>query len=103
MSVALHAEWTKLRTLSSNAWLLLAVVALMIALSIGIIAATSCPAADCGQDAGRISLSGIYLGQAIVAILAVMAISGEYGTGMIRTTLAAMRIDWPFSAPRRRC
>ncbi len=30
------------------------------------------------------------MGQAIVAVLAVVAITGEYGTGMIRTTLTAM-------------
>ena len=31
-----------------------------------------------------------YLGQAVVAVVAVLAVSGEYGTGMIRTTMAAM-------------
>src|SRR5262249_47577246 len=32
----------------------------------------------------------IYLGQAVVAVLAVLAISEEYSTGMIRVSLAAM-------------
>ena len=41
-------------------------------------------------DVTKLSLTGVYLGQAVVAIVAVLAISGEYGTGMIRTTLAAM-------------
>ena len=35
-------------------------------------------------------LIGIDLSQAVVAVLAVLVISGEYGTGMIRVTLAAM-------------
>jgi ABC-2 type transport system permease protein len=38
----------------------------------------------------KLSLTGTYLGQAVVAIVAVLAVGGEYGTGMIRTTLAAM-------------
>jgi ABC-2 type transport system permease protein len=41
-------------------------------------------------DPAKLSLTGIQLGQALVVILAVLAISGEYHTGMIRTTLAAM-------------
>ncbi len=88
MSLAIHAEWTKFRTLASNGWLLLAVVALTLALSIAVLTATTCTAAGCG-DAAKISFSGVYLGQAVVAILAVMAVSGEYSTGMIRTTLSA--------------
>jgi ABC-2 type transport system permease protein len=43
--------------------------------------ATRCPATGCGQDPAKVSLSGIDLGQAVVAIQAVLAISGEYGTG----------------------
>jgi len=35
-------------------------------------------------------LPGIQLGQAVIATLAVLAISSEYSTGMIRTTLTAM-------------
>jgi ABC-2 type transport system permease protein len=35
-------------------------------------------------------MTGIYLGQTVVAVLAVLAISEEYGTGMIRATLSAM-------------
>jgi ABC-2 type transport system permease protein len=33
---------------------------------------------------------GVYIGQALVAILAVMIISGEYSSGMIRITLTAV-------------
>jgi len=90
MREAAHAEWTKLRTAPGTLWLLLAVIALTVALSAGAAAAVRCPSAGCGQDPAKISLTGIELGQAIVAVLAVLAISGEYGTGMIRTTLTAM-------------
>ncbi len=58
-------------------------------------AAFSCPAArggclDTGADPAKISLTGIYLGQVCTAVLGVVVIGEEYGTGMIRVTLAAM-------------
>jgi ABC-2 type transport system permease protein len=86
---SLHAEWTKLRTLASTFWLLLAVAALTVAVSAAADAATKCPSGGCADDPAKISLTGIYLGQAVVAVLAVMAVSGEYGTGMIRLTVTA--------------
>ncbi|MEV6867344.1 ABC transporter permease [Streptosporangium subroseum] len=90
MRQQLHAEWTKLRTVTGTGWLLLGTVMLTLAVSAAAAAAVSCPPAGCDYDTAEISLFGVQLGQAIVAILAVPAISGEYGTGMIRTTLAAM-------------
>ena len=94
---ALHAEWTKLRTLASTWWLLLAAAALTVAVSAAVAAAYRCSpgaAGGCapavtGADPAKISLTGVYLGQVIVALLAVLAVGGEYGTGMIRVTLAA--------------
>jgi ABC-2 type transport system permease protein len=87
---ALRAEWTKARTLAGTWWLLLAVIALNTAVGGGAATAVTCQAAGCDQDPARIALSGIDLSQAVVAILAVLAISGEYSTGMIRLTLTAM-------------
>jgi ABC-2 type transport system permease protein len=87
---ALHAEWTKLRTLASTGWLLLGVVAFTIAVSAAADAAASCPAAGCQADQVKLSLTGIQVGQAIVVVIAVLAVSNEYSTGMIRLTLAAM-------------
>ena len=87
---ALHAEWTKTRTAGGTVWLLFAVIASTVAVGAAVATATRCPAAGCGQDPAKVSLSGVDLGQAVVAILAVLAISGEYGTGMIRATLTAM-------------
>ena len=87
---ALRAEWTKLRTLAGTWWLLLAVIVLTAAVGAGAASAVTCQAAGCGQDPAKVALSGIDLSQAVAAILAVLAISGEYSTGMIRTTLTAM-------------
>jgi ABC-2 type transport system permease protein len=91
MSAAVHAEWTKLRTVSGPAWLLLGVVALTIAVSTAAVGATHCPQGlACPVDTTKLSLTGVQVGQAVVAILAVLMISNEYGTGLIRLTLAAM-------------
>jgi ABC-2 type transport system permease protein len=90
MRLAVHAEWTKLRTVAGPAWLLVAAAVLTVALSAAATAAMTCPTVDCGVDATRVSLTGVQLGQAVVAVLAVLAVGGEYSNGMIRTTLAAM-------------
>jgi len=89
VSQALHAEWTKLRTIPSTGWLLLACIALTVALSFVVAAAVICPSTGCELDPARVSLSGIVLGQAVVVVLAVLAMTGEYSSGMIRITLAA--------------
>jgi ABC-2 type transport system permease protein len=90
MKQALHAEWTKLRTIAATSWLLLGAAALTVGLSAAVTAAVSFSSADSTQDTTKLSLTGVVIGQAVVAILAVTAVSGEYATGMIHTTLAAM-------------
>jgi ABC-2 type transport system permease protein len=88
---ALHAEWTKLRTVSGPAWLLLGIAALTIAVSAAAVGATRCPQGlACPVDPTKLSLTGVQFGQAVVAILAVLMISNEYSSGLIRVTLAAM-------------
>jgi len=88
---ALHAEWTKLRTVPGTIWLLLAAAVLTAGVSAAAAASTRCASgAVCRVDTVKISLTGVDLGQAVVAILAVLAVTGEYSTGMIRVTLAAM-------------
>jgi ABC-2 type transport system permease protein len=86
---AVRAEWTKLRTLPSTAWLLAAAAGVTIAVS-AIAAAAWHLNTGSTADPTKLSLTGIDLGQAVIAVLAVLAVSEEYGTGMIRTTLAAM-------------
>jgi ABC-2 type transport system permease protein len=87
---ALHAEWTKLRTVAGTGWLLLGAAALTVAVSAAADAAATCASSGCQADPAKLSLTGVQAGQAIVAVIAVLAISGEYSTGMIRVTLAAM-------------
>jgi ABC-2 type transport system permease protein len=91
MRRVLHAEWTKLRTDAAMLWLLPSgVIALTVALSAGVVSSVTCAAPGCTEDPVRLSLTGIMLGQTVVAILAVLTIGGEYGTGMIRVTLTAV-------------
>ncbi|MGA7671291.1 MAG: ABC transporter permease [Nitrolancea sp.] len=84
----LHAEWTKLRTVSTTIWLFFGTVALSVAVSAAVAATTHVSSAE-QQDPTSISLTGIDLGQAVVAILAILVISEEYGNGMIRVSLTA--------------
>jgi ABC-2 type transport system permease protein len=88
---ALHAEWTKLRTVAGTFWLLAAAIALTITVGTAAAAATQCPAGlACPVDTAKLTLTGVQLGQALIATLAVLTISGEYSTGMIHITLTAI-------------
>jgi ABC-2 type transport system permease protein len=88
MRQALHAEWTKLRTVASTAWLVVGCITLTVGLSAAVCAAMTHSAGDL-QDTTKISLTGVVLGQAIVASLAVLVVTSEYSTGMMSITLAA--------------
>ncbi len=91
MSDAMHAEWTKLRTIPGTIWLLAATVVLTIGLSALAVAATRCrPAIACSADTTKLSLTGIQSGQVTVVIMAAAVVSAEYSTGMISITLIAM-------------
>ncbi|MHB1596665.1 MAG: ABC transporter permease [Streptosporangiaceae bacterium] len=98
---AVRAEWIKLRTTPGSAGLLLGTVALTIAVSAAAAAATHCARGlTCPVDTTKLSLTGVQFGQAVVAVLAVLAICGEYSTGMIRVTLAAMPRRWTVLAAK---
>jgi ABC-2 type transport system permease protein len=93
---ALHAEWTKLRTLPTTGWLFVGAVALTVASGAGVAAVIHIgpggqhDPTGASLDPTKLSLTGVYLGQAVVAILAVLSVAEEYGTGMIRASLAAV-------------
>ncbi|MGW3424237.1 ABC transporter permease subunit [Streptomyces phaeochromogenes] len=90
----LHAEWTKLRTLHSSWWLLAATAVLTVtvgAASVSAVGTGACPsAAACHEDTVKLSLTGVWLGQATALVLGALSMGAEYGTGTIRTTLTAM-------------
>ncbi len=91
MVMAIKAEWTKLRTAPGTFWLLLALVVSIVGLSaLATAAAGRCPGIACPGETAKVSLTGVQLGQALVAILAVLALGTEYSTRMMHVTLAAM-------------
>jgi ABC-2 type transport system permease protein len=90
MTAVLHSEWTKFRTLASNSWLLLGIVAATAGISVAAAGLTHVSGVTKGGDGTKLCLSGVYLGQLIGAGLAIVAISEEYATGMMRMTLAAL-------------
>ena len=89
LAESVHAEWTKLRTVPSTGWLLLTVIVLTAGVGALAAAVVKCPA-TCSEDTIKLSLTGILLGQAAVAVLAVLVMSGEYSSGMVRISLTAM-------------
>jgi ABC-2 type transport system permease protein len=87
---ALGAEWTKLRTVRSAPWTLLAVLGLTVGLSLLLASGSSSTGGGGDNDLVRDSLVGVYLALFAVVSFGVMAITSEYATGMIRATFAAM-------------
>ena len=96
---ALHAEWTKFRTVAGPSWLLAGVVALTVAVGVAAASAARCQSATCGIDPATVSFTGIYPAQAVAAVAGVLAIGNEYSTGMIKLSLTAMprRLTWFFA------
>jgi ABC-2 type transport system permease protein len=79
-------EWIKLRSLRSTWWVLAATVAGAVGIAVAVGANTEDAAGDLTNNA----LAGISLGLLLVGVLGVLAMTGEYSSGMIRATLAAI-------------
>jgi ABC-2 type transport system permease protein len=95
MRVAL-SEWTKLRTLRSTRYTLLAGVAMTIGFAIipALVNASRWNSMSAADRASfhplETSLIGVSFAQLAFGVLGVLIISGEYSTGMIRSTFAAV-------------
>ncbi|WP_062436415.1 ABC transporter permease [Herbidospora daliensis] len=83
---AIRAEWTKFRTLPGLPWL----VAALVVVTVGVGAAATALTPCCDVLPSRVSLAGVAAGQAAAVALAVAVVSGEYGTGMVLTSLLAV-------------
>jgi hypothetical protein len=95
VSGAVRAEWTKLRTLPSSWLLLTAAVVLTVVVGAAAVSAVgvgecASAAAACPHDTVKLSLTGVWLGQAAALVLGALTMGAEYGTGTIRTTLTAI-------------
>jgi hypothetical protein len=89
----LRSEWCKLRSVRSTVWALAATVIFNVAVAVvlGIVLPGHLSAHQKQTiDSVRVSLGGLHLSQVAIGLLGVLAITGEYATGMIRSTLAAV-------------
>jgi hypothetical protein len=90
---ALRSEWTKIRSVRSTIYTLLATVAVTIGISTLFAWGQSghTDAQDVGTfDPVRNSLFGIVFGQLVIVVIGAMTLSSEYTTGMIRSSLTSM-------------
>lgn len=88
-----RSEWIKLTSLRSTVWSLALIVVLGVGSSLLIASLSTSLGGTVESDPGSVLTTltvGVSFGQLIAAILGVLAISGEYTTGMIRSTLAAV-------------
>jgi ABC-2 type transport system permease protein len=89
-----RSEWIKLRSLRSTWWTLLGAVVAMMGLGALFSSFTRTGGGDQGPggalDPAGTSLGGYNLAQLAVGVLGVLMVTGEYSTGTIRTSLAAV-------------
>ena len=90
---ALRSEWTKIRSVRSTVWTLGTVILLTVGISVlgnwGQSQHTDLTAAQLAQrDLIQRSMFGIILGQLVMVVFGALAITSEYSTGMIRTSLS---------------
>src|ERR1700684_341356 len=88
---ALRSEVTKIRSVRSTYWALLAMFVVVV--GFGALASAGAAHGPHGPDFDptRQSLAGLYIGQLIIGVLRGLVISFEYSTRMIRTTLMPNR------------
>jgi ABC-2 type transport system permease protein len=90
------SEWTKFVTLRSTLWSLGIGMLLTIGFPILFASVTAArwghlsPEERAGRHPLEIALAGVNVAQLAIAVLGVLVITGEYSTGMIRSTLLAV-------------
>jgi hypothetical protein len=90
------SEWTKLRSLRSTRWSLLVAVVLGIAFPLLFATILShrwshlSPHERADRHPLDVALAGVQVAQLAIGVLGVLVISGEYSTGMIRSTFVAV-------------
>lgn len=107
----LHSEWIKFGSVRSTAWVLGISVIVMVGFSLMMAAGMSFAAADPEMAGGQplppdplvgtmAATFGYSIGQIVLVVLGVMRISGEYTTGQIRSSLAAVPRRLPVLAAK---
>lgn len=93
----IRSEWIKLRSVRSTFWSYLLLVGMSVGLA-AIVAMTrdlgtqelALTASEQASIVSESTILGVFFGQLVVAVLGVLSISGEYTTGMIKSTLTAV-------------
>jgi hypothetical protein len=86
MAEAARMEWIKLRSLRSTWWTLL----ITVAGTVGIGVAVGLNTRDGTGDVTNNALAGVVPGLLLTGVLGVLTMTGEYSSGTIRATLAAV-------------
>ena len=86
------SEWIKFRSLRSSGFMLAGASIGMVAIGmvVGWNTRRISPALDPEDIVSSAVLQGYYLGQLLIGALGVLFVSGEYSTGMIRSTMSAV-------------
>ena len=98
-----RAEWIKFWTVRSTVWTLVATVAIMVGISALAAWGTTIEAVGAGagpMNTAMLLTAGYQIAQLSVAVLGVLTIAGEYSTGMIRSTFAAVPRRTPVLAAK---
>lgn len=100
-----HSEWIKLRSVRSTLWCYVAIVLLTIGLGMLLSAALPTAATAPTRDAQQstwltVATLGVNFSQLVVAVLGALVITGEYSTGMIRSTFVAVPARLPALAAK---
>ena len=103
----LRGEWIKLLSLRSTWWVLAATIALITGISLAVAFSLDAVAADPPAASGpatatgaEVVSGGFQMGMLTIAVLGALLITGEYSTGMIRSTLAAVPTRVPVLAAK---
>jgi ABC-2 type transport system permease protein len=91
---ALHSEFTKIKSVRSTYWTLGVMVLLIVGVgtltSFGVAHAASHHNIHGTVPSTTLTLFGLIVAQLIIVVLGALTITSEYGTGMIRTSLAVL-------------
>jgi ABC-2 type transport system permease protein len=96
LAAAMRSEYTKIRSVRSTYWTLLAVIAVTVGLGALFCWANARhwyqmpPGERAAFDPTATSLTGLVLSQLVIVVLGALAITSEHSTGMVRTSLTAM-------------
>jgi ABC-2 type transport system permease protein len=103
----LRGEWIKLLALRSTWWVLSATVVLITGVSLAVAWSVDTMAADPATAPGvrtmhgaELVSGGFQMGMLTIAVLGALLITGEYSTGMIRSTFAAVPARLPVLAAK---